>query len=289
MKPVSVYSRDEYEELDIGALMRLGHPFIQEGDEYITSLVEQKCAQLIKHSPVIFELGCGSGVLTRILAERIPHAHIVANEVEPNLVALARTRLLGSSVRIFDHSFIEWESPLDILISWGSHHHVRQEHLDHVRRLLGPKGLFILGDEFCPEYCNAGDQTRLVSGDRLKLLDGFVLTSAAEVDNYLRSGEVPQAAKDMERRRQHALWHWYKYVIDYALERGDTTVASAELQIAANDLTTSFDGEHKISPLIVERDLELRGFQIVSKHGIGPADPRLKSFFFYEIITGGAR
>ena len=86
----------------------------------------------------------------------------------------------------------------------------------------------------------------------------------------------------MERRRQSALWIWYKHVIDYAMSLQNMTVVLAELEIARDDLTTDFASEHKVSPLILERDLELRGFHCLSKQAFGSDDIHLQSFFIYE-------
>lgn len=101
---------------------------------------------------------------------------------------------------------------------------------------------------------------------------------------YEKEGRLPQSALELERRRQRALWTWYKYVIDYAIARGNMVVALAELQIACDDLTTGFGGEHKLSPLIVERDLELRGFRKLSKQALGANKAELQSFFVYEFV-----
>lgn len=281
MKPVTVYGRKEFQDLDIGAIMRQGHPDIRDGDEYIVSLVEQHCIRLGR-PPVVIEVGCGSGVLSAMLADRIPDAKVVANEIEPNLVELARRRLAKSRTELFSRPFDEWDRPFDILVSWGSHHHLSNVYLNHAKELLSPEGVFILGDEFCPEYCNAEDAARIAAAESIHIAGGYVLTSQAELEAYNTEKIVPPEAIDLERRRQWALWRWYKYVIDYAMARGNLTVVLAELQIARDDLTTGFGGEHKLSPLIIERDFELRGFQRLSKCSLGSDAVELQSFFIYE-------
>ena len=288
MTETTIYGREEFRSVDIGAQMRHGHPDILEGDEYIVGLVERHRQRLGRRLRVV-DLGCGSGSLARLLADRIPDIDVIANEVEPSLVALAERRFTGSRVELFDRPFTELDRTIDVLISWGSHHHISGDYVDHVKRLLAPDGVLILGDEFCPEYCDAGDAARIAASEIMQVEGGYVFTTAAERDAFRREGLVPESCISMERRRQRALWTWYKHVIDYAFERNDTLVVLTELQITLDDLTTSFAGEHKLSPLIVERDLELRGFEQRSKIAIGSQRPELQSFFVYEYVVRNDR
>ena len=111
------------------------------------------------------------------------------------------------------------------------------------------------------------------------------MTNFAEVQAYQSEGRLPQTVLELEQRRQSTLWNWYKYVIDYAIEHGYMNVALAELQIARNDLTTGFGSEHKLSSLLVERELELHGFCQVSKHILEPDAAELQSFLIYEFVV----
>jgi len=287
MSSTTVYGDAEFRDVDIGASMRDGHPGIRAGDEYIITIVARHCRSLGRRATVL-ELGCGSAVLARLLADRVPEADVVANEVEPNLVRLAEQRVAGSGVEVFRRSFLEWDRPLDILISWGSHHHLSNEYLDHVKRVLRPEGIFIVGDEFCPEYCTDGDAVRISRAEVVYVADGYVLTSRREVEAYKNGGRIPEAARDLEQRRQRTLWNWYKHVIDFAFDQDNIVVVLAELQIARDDIMTIFRNEHKLPPSIVERDLEIRGFRRLSKRSLAPSDPvELQSFFVYEYAVGG--
>jgi cyclopropane fatty-acyl-phospholipid synthase-like methyltransferase len=217
------------------------------------------------------------------LSKELIDARIVANESEPALIRLAQQRLSGTSVELFSQSFLEWHEPLDVVVSWGSHHHLTPAYLDHVRHVLTPGGLFLIGDEFCPEYCFGDDLARIQDAEVIAICDGYVLTSHDEVSEYTKARTIPHAAIECEKRRQQALWAWYKYVVDIAFTRQNMTVAIAELHIAANDISTAFAEEHKLAPSIVERDLELRGFRMRSKHNLAPnRASRLQSFIIYE-------
>ncbi len=291
VEAVTVYGRAEFQDVDVGAIMRDGHPDIAEGDELIVSLVGDHARR--KGRPLrIMDVGSGSGVLSELIARRLPGHQVIANDVEPALIALAERRLLGyPDTEVFGRRFQEWGSPLDVIISWGSHHHLPNTYLAQSRRLLGRDGVLIIGDEFSPEYCTPEASARISAASVIYVADGFVLTNAAEVSAYERDHQVPAWAQALERRRRDTLWTWYKYVIDYATQRDCWLVALAELQIARDDLTTGFAGEHKLSPLIVERDLELSGFRQLSRHVIGDNPPHLQSFvvYVYSSAAGGQR
>jgi SAM-dependent methyltransferase len=283
----TVYARPEFQDADVGEAMRHGHPDIAEGDDLIVSLVEAHARRLGRPLRII-DVGSGSGVLSEMLAGRLPESLVVANDNEPSLAEQAAGRLRGHrNAEVFDRSFTEWREPVDIVISWGTHHHMPHSYLDQSRELLGADGIFIVGDEFCPEYCGPEDAARIAAASSIKIGDGFVLTGDEEIAAFERDGTIPEWSRALERRRQVALWEWYKFVIDFAVERDNWLVAMAELQICMDDLTTGFEEEHKLSPLIVQRELELAGYRRVAEHVIGDRPPELQSFFIYEFSPNG--
>lgn len=281
----TVYGRAEFKDADVGAEMRHGHPDIADGDSLIVSLVAAR-ARKVGRPLSIIDVGSGSGVLSELLADRLPESRVVANDNEPNLTELAERRLHDRpNAEVFPKSFTEWNEPIDVLISWGSHHHMPHTYLAQAKRLLGPEGVLIIGDEFCPEYCTPEDAARIANASNVRIADGYVLTTGEEAAAFERDGSIPEWSKALEIRRRRALWEWYKLVVDFAIERDNWLVALAELQICIDDLTTAFEEEHKLSPLIVERELEVNGFRLLSKHVIGDRPPELQSFFIYEYAS----
>jgi SAM-dependent methyltransferase len=280
----TVYSRTDYATVDIGAQMRLGHPYIATGDAHIVAMVE-RLAKSRGGIPRVFEVGSGSGYLTGLLLRAVPEAELIANEIEPSLVALARRRFAGTKVTVFDRPFECWNEPVDILISWGSHHHLSSlTHLAHAASLIGTSGVLILGDEFCPDYLDESDRLRIARAEIIQLANGYLLTTSAEVAAFKDAGIIPEWSIRLERRRRHALWTWYKHVVDFAFEKDDDIVVQAELQIAADDLRTEFSGEHKIALSIVLRDLELNGF-VERSRLVLETEPALASFFILTLVT----
>jgi hypothetical protein len=174
--------------------------------------------------------------------------------------------------------------PVDLLLSAGAHHHLPSGYLNHAHSLLNKGGVFVLADEFCPEYCTPEDIAELSEAKQIRIVNGYVLISDEEVAAFEADQTVPARAQAMEARRRKALWHWYRHVVDHAMERGHVEVAVAELTSARDDLITGCDAEHKLSPYIAERQLELAGFEIMAKHVFGPPDDvSLQSIIAYEI------
>ncbi|ATB34147.1 class I SAM-dependent methyltransferase [Melittangium boletus] len=275
----------EEAQSDITLRMRSGHPQIAEGDACMLARVEAFCRELGR-PPRIFNVGCGSGYLAWQLSRLHPRADVVAHETDATLLEALKRRVKGTDVRVFSKPFEEYQEPIDILISWGSHHHLPQSYLTHGRSLLTKGGLFLLGDEFCPEYCGSADAERIAGAELIRVVKGFVLTSEAELQAHEKRGEIPEAARTLEKQRQQALWRWYRYVIDYAMERDHVDVALYELRATHDDLITSSSDEQKLSPLIVEKDLALHGYRQVARHCMAPQlDKSLQSFFIYELAA----
>jgi hypothetical protein len=148
---------------------------------------------------------------------------------------------------------------------------------------MKPESVYVLADELCPEYCEHAAAERLERAEVIHIVGGYVLTSRVDVEAFRNTGTIPDYAIEMERLRQRALWRWYRFVVDVAVDRGYFDVAVSELQSAHDDLITGSDAEHKFSPRIVEREFALAGFRSLSKRLIGPADlPEHQSMFVYE-------
>ena len=272
----------DQEQVDVSKLMRRGHPQIANGDQYIINLVQQYAKGLER--PVrVLDLCCGSGYLASKLVKKVPAIELIANEDESDLIPHLQTRLENTGVQIFPHSFLDWQEPLDIIISWGSFHHLPRTYLEHAKQLLRPEGILILGDEFCPEYCDDAHRERIINAEVIEIAQGYILTTAAEVEAYKREKSLPPMALELELKRQQALWIWYRYVVDFAMAKNCLEVATYELKAAHDDLLTGEGEEHKMSPLIAEQELKLLGFRKLSQKSLGSVEfPEYQSFFVYE-------
>lgn len=270
-------------QVDIYELMRKGHPFIADTEAAVLEAMTRR-REALRRPPRVLELGSGSGVLTQKLTERCPDAEIIAHEEMAEFAPLARERLAGRRVVFHSQPFRSWTEPVDIVLSGGTHHHMPHDYLAHVRTLLEPDGVYILGDELCPEYCHGEHAARLAQAEVLDFSSGYMLTARAEIDAYERDGTVPGHARELEDLRRVALWRWYRFVVDFAVERRQFEVAASELGSAREDLTTGSEFEHKFSAAVVERQLALAGLRPLVKQVIGEHEPpERQSFVVYEI------
>ncbi len=277
----TVYANPKFRDIDVGALMRHGHPDIADGDTHIVSTVRDLHAKLGRPLRII-DVGSGSGDLSLLLAEALPDCEVVANDTAPNPIGQAREKLASfPRASVYDRPFEEWSGTADVVISWGSHHHLSHDYLDHVRDILTPDGVLIIGDEFCPEYFSESDQQRLGRASEIVVVDGYVFDNDADVAVYRETGRIPEWSLQLEKARRQTLWNWYKFVGDYAIEHDAWSVLIAELAIARDDLITEFADEHKTSPHLLEREMELQGFDVVDKREIGDREPALLSFVVY--------
>lgn len=153
----------------------------------------------------ILEIGCGTGYLTGLLAETYPNARIVALDISPKMVDIARENLAG--FKIIEYVTADGEHPpldeqFDLIVSNATFQWFTGycEAFKKYHRLLEPNGNLVFNMlvegtleelRFCLSKLNGTDFTSktLVSLpsklDILKALDkaGF---ADVELNNYLR-------------------------------------------------------------------------------------------------------
>jgi len=257
-----------------------GHVFIR---ETLDTVLAEICARAGSFAarPRVLELGSHAGITGEALLARAPELELVIYDDDAELVALGRRRLESRGVQ--HYATLAGLAPFDLVYSIARHHHLPHDYLVEVRRVLKPNGAYLLADELCPEYCDGLQAARIRGAELLRVAGGYLLTNAAENANFDATGELPEPAVELENSRRRALWRWYRFVVDEAVERGYFDIAAGELQSARDDMVTGSDAEHKFSPLIVERQFELAGFRLVRKRPIAPAaPPEQQSFFVYE-------
>jgi SAM-dependent methyltransferase len=278
-----------YEELDRYYHNALdGHIWIR---ETIATLLERLSLHVATSAepPCILELGSHTGFITQKLLQRWPSAQFYVWEEDPSLLEFARRRVSASNVHYHSGPLEQLPVRVNIVISVARHHHLPQDYLQPLARVLAPGAVYILADELCPEYCTSEDKARIANAPMLDVAGGYLLTSKDEERLFTQRGQLPLAALELESRRRRALWQWYRFVVDHAVERGYFDIAAGELQSAADDMITGSDAEHKFSPFIVERQLTLAGFRCLGRHPIGgTTDPEKQAMFVFEFERTGS-
>lgn len=259
-----------------------GHVYIRETLQAFFEVVGGQVRRCGAQARVL-ELGSHAGFITQGLVERWPELSIVVSDHDAAAVEIARERSASWNVSYHQGSLASLGTCFDIVLSVARHHHLPHGYLPVVRELLAPSGVYVLADELCPEYCEAAELQRLETAPVLRIAGGYVFTSDADRAAFEREGTVPSYASELERARRRALWRWYRFVVEHAVERGYFDIAAAELRSASDDLVTGSDAEHKFGPAVVEREFALAGFERLSKRSIGaPREPELQSMFVYE-------
>lgn len=236
-------------------------------------------------NPCVLELGSHAGFVTKKLVERWPTTQFHVWDEDQSLVEFAQRSVATDNVHYHTGPLVELPVKANIVVSVARHHHLPHDYLVSLHRVLGPGAVYVLADELCPEFCSGDDELRIANATTLQIKGGYLLTSESEVRSFDQAGLIPAQALALEARRRLALWNWYRFVVDEAVARGYFDIAAGELRSAADDMVTGSDAEHKFSPIVVERQLELAGFRRLARTAIGdPVDAQQQSMFVFEFV-----
>jgi trans-aconitate 2-methyltransferase len=102
---------------------RLSAPMTAMGTEVLDRLV-------LRGDETVLDAGCGTGNVTRLLHERLPHGHVIAVDAAPSMVEQARALLPDDvDVRQADLLELRLDQPVDAILSTATFHWVP----DHAR------------------------------------------------------------------------------------------------------------------------------------------------------------
>ena len=98
---------------------RVSDPQLEWGTELIDGLG-------LRGDETVLDAGCGSGRLTSVLADRLPHGGVVAVDASPSMVRRAR-ETLGDRATVFSADLVELglEEPVDLVFSNAVFHWIR--------------------------------------------------------------------------------------------------------------------------------------------------------------------
>ena len=103
----------------------------------------------------ILDLGAGTGLLSALVAERLPHAHLVLTDLAEEMLARARDRFAGRMApvefRVMNHLDLAEEGAYDVVMSALSIHHLEDDGKPAVyaamARAAKPGGVVINADQ----------------------------------------------------------------------------------------------------------------------------------------------
>ncbi|MYR38530.1 methyltransferase domain-containing protein [Streptomyces sp. SID4944] len=178
----------------------------------IADVVEHTVAG--RTSPLLLDLGCGPGSLAARLAARLPRAEIVAADMDPVLLELARTHHADAARYVdtvigadgWTHT-LGLDRPLDAAVSTTALHYLSEPVLLRTYRslasLLRPGGVLVNGDHFPPEAPSCAALTAHVGRCRSERTGGHAREDwRSWWDAAAREPELADLLD--ERRRRHA-------------------------------------------------------------------------------------
>ena len=242
----------------------------------------------------ILDAGCGTGVSTDYLAHLNPGAEILAVDISPGTLAVARERLERSGghrqaqVRIENRSLLELdgEGPFDYINSVGVLHHLRepQAGLRALAALLKPGALlhlFLYADGGRWEIHRTQRALTAMgvgSGDEgLRL--GRQLFSELPEHNRLRRHHEQRWAIDCAADANFADMYLHPQETSYNLERLMAFVAAADLEFAGFSNPQVWDPARLLQGELLERALALPPLQ--QWQLVEDLDPDISHFEFF--------
>lgn len=143
-------------------------PWFRKDLHYLEALEAVCDALRAFHPPAVAELGCGSGNLTLLLAERFPEAEIVAVDVSRDLLEQARAKTADRpNVTVVEADMLGWARSTSFRGSVAGNlalHHLTDPDkaalCDRLGALVPPGQGFVLGDIFVPPEGAANETAR---------------------------------------------------------------------------------------------------------------------------------
>ena len=257
-----------------------------------TGAVAPRCAD---GAPLrVLDAGCGTGVSTDYLAHLNPGAEILAVDISPGTLEVARERLRRSGghhqaqVRLENRSLLELEGegPFDYINSVGVLHHLRQPEagLKALAALLKPGAplhLFLYADGGRWEIHRtqrALSAMGVGTGEQgLRL--GRQLLSELPEHNRLRRHHQQRWAIDCAADANFADMYLHPQETSYNLDRLMAFVASADLEFAGFSNPQVWDPARLLQGELLDRARSLTPLQ--QWHLVEDLDPDISHFEFF--------
>ncbi len=275
---------------DYNNLMTTQHLYIHISDAYIARVIDDRAK---KGAREVVELGCGPARIIG-LVRQTKEINLTGVDIDKEFIEYAKNKLKGKQVEIVNSDICTYKhaKPVDIFYSQGFHHHmpkgeVTNSYLKNVYSQLKPGGIYIIGDEFVPEYVSSEDRekklvvwyshiianalshnyTYLAEEEAKTLLDDlyegrvdviikntkqidFVLSRVSAIDNAARASDIKSVDKLVKE---------FLSGLEYFYEGSDT----------AKEIVLS-RGDYKVCDSVLRKEIEEVGFKVLNSKSFGP-------------------
>jgi SAM-dependent methyltransferase len=277
---------------DYNKLMTKQHLYIVQSDIFIAHTI----AELVENgAKEVVELGCGPArLLERIAKLNIP-ANITGVDIDATFLEYAANIIKPyNNIRLIESKASEYYHPVkvDVFYSQGFHHHIhigteRKNYLSQIYNQLNHGGLYIVGDEYIPNYQTLEEREILIV-----IWYCHVIAHAIKHNhNYLAREEAKTLLDDIQEGRtgtnvkneaQIDLVLSYATKIDSYAKSNDFIKAKTlakvfllELEKISNieynnDLSMDASrGDYKICDSLFKQEVEAVGLKVISQHNFG--------------------
>lgn len=173
------------------SLIGRGHPCYRE-------MLDQLSGMLPEAAEDVLELGCGTGSLTMMLANRYPASRLTVVDGAAEMVDLTRARLVdvhpetASTARFVASAFEDLgldEAAYDLVTSNMALHHIvdKQPFYESIRDALRPGGSFVLGDELVVNDAERQDRYWQWWLEFARRDGGLIETEIAEIIEHMEA------------------------------------------------------------------------------------------------------
>jgi trans-aconitate methyltransferase len=277
---------------DYNRIMTEEHLYISAADRFLADSIKEEINNSCAH---VVELGCGPGRILPLIRKTIPDAHLSAIEADEDFAQYAKSLVIDANINIImsDVASYKFENPVNVFYSQGFHHHVSKatktkQYLQNIYNNLVKNGIYILSDEFLPEYND--EQQREVKA--IIWYSHIIAHALLHGYDYLAQEEAKTLLDDIyEGRSSHGLKN--KAQIDFVLSQVttiDTYARKQEIDLlnkaieyfqenlekhhnlkAAGDLTVDLSRhDYKICESVLKKEVEDVGFNIEKSKSFGP-------------------
>ena len=273
-------------------LMSEEHLYINTSDRYIARVIADRAKD---KAIEVVEVGCGPARITGLVGEG-NNVKLTAVEIDSVYASHAKEKLKDKNINVVEENVCVYKhgKPVDIFYSQGFHHHmpkgeITNKYLKQVYSQLKPGGVYILSDEFVPNYVSSDDRER-----KLLVWYSHIIANALNHNyTYLAEEEAKTLLDDLYsgRVKEHIK---SKKQIDFVLSRVsdiDKAARSSD-QNTVNALVDEFieglthftgnhddpkemvlsRGDYKICDGVFRQEVGDIGFKVLSSRAFGPID-----------------
>ena len=273
------------------SLMTNNHLYIQTSDSYIARVIGDIAKNGAKE---IIEIGCGPARITGLIA-KTNGINLTAVDIDDSYIEYAKIKLKDQNISIVKSDICTYKhaKPVDVFYSQGVHHHlpkgeITKKYLQNVYSQLKPGGVYIISDEFVPEYTSAEGREK-----RLVVWYSHVIANALKNNyTYLATEEAKTLLDDIyEGRVKKNVKN--KQMIDFILSiapvinsaasasdkaRMDELVSKCLLDLelfndvhqdTAKEIALS-RGDYKVCDSVFAKEVGEVGFKVLSSKSFGP-------------------